>query len=128
METVPDMTAMQANELLDLVNNALEDLKAVDMKVLDVEALTTITSHMVICTGTSRRHVKSLADNLIMEAKHAGMRPAGVEGSDEAEWVLVDLGDVVVHIMQAQARALYQLEKLWAPSPDTAAEQDQASS
>lgn len=120
------MTAMQTADLLNLVNSALEDLKAVDIKVLDVEALTTITSRMVICTGTSRRHVKSLADNLIMEAKQAGQRPEGIEGSDEAEWVLVDLGDVVVHIMQAQARALYQLEKLWAPSPDDAAESDQA--
>lgn len=107
---------MQADKILVLVNKALEDLKGVDIRVLNVEALTTITSHMVFCTGTSQRHVKSLADNVIHECKHADQPPMGVEGIDQAEWVLVDLGEVVVHIMQAQTRALFQLEKLWAAS------------
>ncbi len=104
---------MKTEELLLLVQAALEDLKGQDLRVLDVEPLTTITSRMVICTGTSARHVKALADNVIMEAKHAGHQPLGVEGQEGGEWILVDLGDVVVHVMNAQARAFYQLEKLW---------------
>jgi ribosome-associated protein len=92
---------------------ALEDLKAVDIKVLDVRELTAITDHMVICTGTSNRHVKSLAENVVDAAKKAGFRPIGIEGLGEGEWVLVDLNGVLVHVMQAQPRLFYQLEKLW---------------
>lgn len=103
--------------LLDLVVEAAEEIKAVELKALDVRALTTITDHMVICTGTSNRHVKSIADNMVAKAKAAGFRPMGVEGQDAGEWVLVDLGDVVAHVMQAQARAFYQLEKLWDVPP-----------
>lgn len=118
------MSAMQSEELFELVTKSLDDMKAVDVKVLDVAALTTITSKMLVCTGTSKRHVKSIADNLVAEAKQAGAQPFGVEGSGEAEWVLVDLGEIVVHVMQAQARALYQLESLWAP--ELADDSDQA--
>lgn len=92
---------------------ALEDLKAVDIKVLDVRELTPITDHMVICTGTSNRHVKSLAENVMDQARQKGFRPIGVEGLGEGEWVLVDLNGVLVHVMQAQPRLFYQLEKLW---------------
>ena len=92
---------------------ALEDLKGVDIKVLDVRELTPITDHMVICTGTSNRHVKSLAENVMDLARKGGFRPLGVEGLGEGEWVLVDLNGVLVHVMQAQPRLFYQLEKLW---------------
>ncbi len=92
---------------------ALEDLKAVDIKVLDVSRLTTITDVMVIATGTSNRHAASLAQSVLEKAREHGRRPLGVEGLNEGEWVLVNLGGVIVHVMQAQTRAFYQLEKLW---------------
>ena len=106
-----------SSELNDSVIKAVEDLKAIDVKIIDVRDLTTITDTMVICSGTSNRHVKAIAENVIDEAKQAGFRPVGIEGLSESEWVLVDLGDAVVHVMQAQARAFYQLEKLWELSP-----------
>jgi len=99
--------------LTKLVIAALEDLKGVDIKVLDVRDLTVITDTMVIATGTSNRHVKSLAQNVLDEAKAKGIRPIGVEGLAEGEWVLVNLNGVLVHVMQLQTRAFYQLEKLW---------------
>jgi ribosome-associated protein len=100
-------------DLQKLAVHALEELKGVDIKVLDVHELTSITDWMVICTGTSNRHVKSLAENVLQVAKEHGFKPRGVEGLTEGEWALVDLNGVVVHVMQAQARAFYQLEKLW---------------
>lgn len=95
------------------VVKALDDIKGLHVKVLDVEALTPLTSRMVICSGTSARHVRSLAENVMQEAKQHGYTLRGVEGLQQSDWVLVDLGDVVVHVMHIQARALYQLEKLW---------------
>jgi ribosome-associated protein len=105
--------AMPVDELLALVVDALEDLKAVDIKVLDVTGMTSITDRMVVAGGTSTRHVRSLADHVVLEAKQAGNPPLGVEGEQAGEWVLIDLGDVVVHVMLPPVRAFYALEKLW---------------
>jgi ribosome-associated protein len=112
---------MKTLPLVTLVESAIEDIKGLDRRILDVRELTTITDYMVVCTGTSNRHAKSIADNIISRAKDAGYRPRGVEGLDAGEWVLVDLGDVVAHVMQAQTRAFYQLEKLWDVPPPAAA-------
>ncbi len=106
---------MQSDALLELTVEALGDLKAFDVRVLDVRELTDMTDYMVIATGRSNRQVSALAEHLILTVKAKAMAPLGVEGLDGAEWVLVDLCDVVVHIMQPDAREEYQLEKLWAP-------------
>lgn len=113
----PTKTTAKPQTLAQIAIAALEDVKAQDIKVIDVMKLTSITDTMIICTGTSNRHVKSLADSVIQSAKDNGYRPLGVEGLDQGEWVLVDLGGVVVHAMQVQARAFYQLEKLWDVAP-----------
>jgi len=103
----------EVEQLLQCVIAAMDDLKVVDLNVLDVRGKTSITDVMIVATGTSSRHVKSLAGHVVQQAKQAGMSPMGVEGDDVGEWVLIDLGDVVVHIMQAEIRDFYQLEKLW---------------
>jgi ribosome-associated protein len=104
---------MQLEKLIELVVQALEDVKAVNLTVLDVQAMTSVTDRLIIVSGTSTRHVKALADSVIEKTSAAGRRPLGVEGQREAEWVLVDLGDIVVHVMLPQVRVLYNLEKLW---------------
>jgi ribosome-associated protein len=104
---------MQAKQLRDLVTQALHDMKGVDLRVLDVRGMTPLTDFMVVVSGTSDRHVKSLARHVQDEARAAGVKPMGVEGEQEGEWVLVDLCDVVVHVMRPQVRDFYNLEKLW---------------
>ena len=104
---------MEPEQLKDLVVKALEDLKGADLKVLDVRGMTAITDFMVVVSGTSDRHVKSLARNVLDTARERGVKPFGVEGEQGGEWVLVDLRDVVVHVMRPQAREFYNLEKLW---------------
>lgn len=104
---------MKVRELRELVVAALEDMKAVDIRVLDVHGMTALTDCMVIASGTSDRHVKSLARAVQDRARAAGVKPMGVEGEEAGEWVLIDLCDVVVHVMRPQTRDFYNLEKLW---------------
>ena len=104
---------MQVEELRDLVVKELEDMKARDILVIDVRGKTSITDIMVIASGTSDRHVKSLAEAVYFQAKAAGEMPLGMEGANEGEWALVDLNGVVVHVMLPKVRDFYQLERLW---------------
>ncbi len=104
---------MDSIELRDFAFDKIDDMKAKDITTLDVRDKSSITDFMLVCTGTSKRHVQSIAENVNKEAKAAGIEPLGIEGGDTGEWVLVDLGDVVVHVMQGETRDFYQLEKLW---------------
>jgi len=99
--------------LRDVVIGALAELKAVDVRALDVRGLTDITDTMVVASGTSDRHVKSIADRVLQRCKEAGFRPFGMEGERDGEWVLLDLQDVVLHVMLPRVREFYALEKLW---------------
>ena len=106
---------MEAAELKDLVLAAVDDRKGVDPVALDVSSLTDVTDFMVIVSGTSNRHVKAIVDNVLERTKARGAEVLGVEGKDRSEWVLVDLIDVVLHVMATPARAFYDLERLWGP-------------
>jgi ribosome-associated protein len=99
--------------LAQVVLDALADMKAVDVKALDVRGITDITDTMVVASGTSDRHVKSIADRVVQRCKEAGFRPYGIEGERDGEWVLLDLNDVVLHVMLPRVREFYALEKLW---------------
>jgi len=99
--------------LLAQVHEALAEIKAKDTSEIDVRGKTSVTDFMVVTSGTSTRHVKSIADEVIRFAKKSGVQPLGVEGEREAEWVLVDLGDVVVHVMLPRVREFYAIERLW---------------
>jgi ribosome-associated protein len=116
----------RVERLLKTTLAALEDMKAVDIRVIDVRELTSITDIMVIASGTSTRHIKSIADNVEQEAKKIGVKALGVEGDKGAEWILVDLADVVVHVMLPEIREFYALEKLWSVGgqPVAAVKQD----
>lgn len=96
-----------------LVLAALADYKAQEIVLIDVRARCAFTDYIVICTATSTRHALSIADYLLLKAKEADIDPIGVEGTDTGEWVLVDLGDAVIHVMLAETRKFYSLEKLW---------------
>lgn len=105
--------ATPAEELRDLVVSALEDLKAIEINTIDVRGQNPLTDLFVVASGTSSRHVKSMADKVMVKAKEQGCQPLGVEGYNQGEWVLVDLNDVILHLMLPQTRAFYNLEKLW---------------
>ncbi|MEO9946231.1 MAG: ribosome silencing factor [Paraglaciecola sp.] len=104
---------MDHEQLKAFVIAKAEDLKARDFIDLDVAEKSSVTETMLICSGNSKRHVVSIAENVIVEAKQAGLAPLSVEGKETGDWVLVDLGDVILHVMQDDARDFYQLEKLW---------------
>ncbi|MFU8820820.1 MAG: ribosome silencing factor [Gammaproteobacteria bacterium] len=106
---------MAEESLQKMVLDALEDMKARDVVVLDVRGLTSIADSMVIASGTSDRHVRSVAENVVEKCKESGHKPLGIEGIKDGEWVLVDLHDIVVHVMLPRVRDFYNLEKLWAP-------------
>jgi ribosome silencing factor RsfS/YbeB/iojap len=103
----------RVSPLQETVTAALDDMKAVNVKVLDVRGLTDIADTMVIASGNSDRHVRSIADNVARKAKEAGYRPLGTEGARDGEWVLVDLTDILVHVMLPRVREFYGLESLW---------------
>jgi ribosome-associated protein len=103
--------------LQSIVTAALENMKAVNIKKLDVRGLTDIADIMMIASGNSDRHVRSIAEHVVEKAKAAGYRPLGVEGARDAEWVLVDLQDILVHVMLPRVREFYGLEKLWESAP-----------
>ncbi len=106
---------------LKVVREALLDVKAKEIVELDISRISNVADAIVIANGTSTRHVKSLADNVAEEARKAGFRPIGVEGERDAEWILVDLGFVVVHLMLPTARKFYDLESLWRATPESVA-------
>ena len=114
-------TSQNVQGCLKVVHDALTDVKAKDILQLDVSSISNVADAIVIASGTSTRHVKALADNVAEEARKAGFRPIGVEGERDAEWILIDLGFVVVHVMLPTARKFYDLESLWRTAPESVA-------
>ena len=107
---------MQTEALLALVEGELNERKALDLTVLDVREKTSFTDYMIVVTGTSNRHAKALCDYVEIKVKENGIMPLGMEGDMNSDWVLLDLGDVIVHAMTKEAREYYTLEKLWTVS------------
>ncbi len=114
-----ESTIVESGSLRDLAHAVLEDAKAEDIQIIDLRDRSSFADFMLVASGNSTRQVKAMADRLVERAKAAGVKPLGVEGDREAEWVLVDLADVVVHLMLPQTRAFYNLEKLWSAPPAT---------
>ena len=112
----PRRSPRRNSALEKLVLAALEDMKAVNVKLLDVRGLTDITDAMIVASGTSDRHVRSIAERVIEKARAAGRRPLGIEGTRDNEWVLVDLQDVLLHVMLPRVREFYAIEQLWEPN------------
>ncbi len=106
---------MRTDELLRFTLNDLSDLKALNVRPLDVHSFSPVADYMIIATGNSSRHVRAIADNLLRKMKERSVHVGSIEADEDDEWVLVDLGDIVVHIMQQQTRDFYNLEKLWTP-------------
>ncbi len=116
---------MELDELKALAINAVEDLKAFDVNILDVTGRSSITDVLIFASGRSDRQVKSIANNVVQEAKKAGVAPLGVEGLNTGDWVLLDLGDVVVHVMLPQVRDYYGIERIWEVDDDADQSLDQ---
>lgn len=108
---------MTPEALRNLIVEALEHKKGRDVVTMDVTAISDVTDYMIVVSGTSNRHVKALVDQVVEAASMAGLAPLGVEGRDTNEWVLVDMGDALVHVMQAETRDFYDLERLWSELP-----------
>ncbi|MGO2225920.1 ribosome silencing factor [Psychrobacter celer] len=115
------MTDDRLKECLAVVESALDDMKAKNITVMNVESLTDVMERIVIANGTSKRHVRAMADSVGAEVKQAGFMPLGREGGNDSDWTLIDLGAIVVHMMTPQAREFYDLEGLWS-SPESLAE------
>ena len=109
----------QLEQLQSKILENLSEMKAIDVVVLDVEQYSAMMERLVVCSGRSNRHVKSIADSLVQEMKSNGCQPLSVSGTQTAEWVLVDLGGIVVHVMLPEKREFYQLEKLWSMPSDS---------
>lgn len=114
---MPAKKLLTAKKLQTAVVAALEDAKAQDIVSLDVRKMTDVADYMIVASGTSTRHVASMADKVADKLRELGRKPLGVEGQDIGEWVLIDFGDVVVHLMRPQTRDFYNLEKLWSVPP-----------
>ncbi|MFM5440392.1 ribosome silencing factor [Aeromonas enteropelogenes] len=108
---------MQGQELHAFIIDKIDDMKGRDIITIDVRGKSSITDTMIICSGNSNRHVCAIASHLASEARHAGLNLLSVEGQLSGEWVLVDMGSVIVHVMQDEYRDFYQLEKLWGGAP-----------
>ena len=106
---------MQADALKELAMTILDDMKGLDIAQFDIRSLTAMADYMIICSGRSSRHLQAMADELALKAKVNKIHPMHIEGKGENEWILVDLGDVIVHVMTPTARSFYDLESLWQP-------------
>lgn len=118
MKENPILTMMNSEQLTALAVDALESLKGIDIAVLNIAEKSSIADAMLVATGTSQRHVRALADAVRSHAKNANHPPLGVEGDARSDWILVDLGDVIVHVMTQEKRDFYAIEKLWSVGPD----------
>jgi len=112
-QNTPEGEPLHGKALQDFVIDKIDDLKGQDIIALDVQGKSSITDCMIICTGTSTRHVMSIADHVVQESRAAGMELHGMKGQEASDWIVVDLGEVIVHVMQEESRRLYELEKLW---------------
>ncbi len=108
---------MNSDELGRVIDTALDDMKAKDVVRLDVRDMTTVTDYMIIASGTSKRHVQAIAENVAEKVKQAGQSALGIEGEEGGEWILLDLQDALVHVMLPRVREFYNLEKLWSLRP-----------
>ena len=108
---------MGARHMRELIVSSLEDDKAIDIEAIDLEGKTSIADYMVVASGTSQRHISAIAEKLMQRLKEHGIVTPGAEGLGECSWVLIDAGDVVVHIFRAETRALYDIERLWSVAP-----------